>query len=273
MDIKRIWAVYFSPTGGTQNATVSVATQLGRMLDIEVAVIDFTTPEHRQETYFFHNDELVVFGMPVYAGRIPNKILPFIESGFQGNNTGLIPIVSYGNRSFGDALMELKEVLGERGFCALGAAAVVSEHAFTSVLGTLRPDACDKQEIHEFVAKISDKILHNTNITKLYVKGNSPVEKYYTPLKEDGTKANFLPAKPVTDIRKCNNCGICAQVCPMGSIDQANCSQVSGICIKCQACIKKCPEDAKYFTDKDFISHVKMLELNYSERADNRFFI
>ena len=29
MDVNRIWAVYFSPTGGTKDITMSVAAQLG----------------------------------------------------------------------------------------------------------------------------------------------------------------------------------------------------------------------------------------------------
>ena len=36
----------------------------------------------------------------------------------------------------------------------------------------------------------------------------------------------------------------------MGSVDREDVSQVTGICIKCQACIKSCPNGAKYFTDE-----------------------
>lgn len=258
MDVNRIWAVYFSPTGGTKDITMSVAAQLGEIFDKNVCEIDFTKREHRQEIHCFKSSDLVVFGMPVYAGRIPNKILPDIENGFQGENTRLIPIVAYGNRSFGDALVELKIVLGLRGFQTLAAAAVVSRHAFTPLLGTGRP--------------VAEKLKNGSRFPELHVAGNNPVGKYYTPLKEDGTPAKFLPAKPVTDTDKCTDCGICAKVCPMGSIDQADYSLVSEICIKCHACIKKCPADAKSFMDEEFLSHVKMLEKNYKQRADNFFF-
>lgn len=272
MDVNRIWAVYFSPTGGTKDITMSVAAQLGEIFDKNVCEIDFTKREHRQEIHCFKSSDLVVFGMPVYAGRIPNKILPDIENGFQGENTRLIPIVAYGNRSFGDVLVELKIVLGLRGFQTLAAAAVVSRHAFTPLLGTGRPDSDDRQEIHRFVLQLAEKLKNGSRFPELHVAGNNPVGKYYTPLKEDGTPAKFLPAKPITDTDKCTDCGICAKVCPMGSIDQADYSLVSGICIKCHACIKKCPADAKSFMDEEFLSHVKMLEKNYKKRADNFFF-
>lgn len=140
------------------------------------------------------------------------------------------------------------------------------------LLGTGRPDSEDRQEIHRFVLQTAEKLKDGSRFSELHVAGNNLVGKYYTPLKEDGTPAKFLPAKPVTDTGKCTNCGICAQVCPMGSIDQADCSLVSGICIKCHACIRKCPADAKSFTDKEFLSHVKMLEKNYKQRADNFFY-
>lgn len=107
--------------------------------------------------------------------------------------------------------------------------------------------------------------------SELAVMGNDPVGNYYTPLKEDGTPARFLKAKPVTDLSRCTGCGLCAEICPMNSIDAEDYS-VSGICIKCHACIRNCPAHAKSITDEQFLSHVKMLEKNYSRRAENCFF-
>ena len=90
---------------------------------------------------------------------------------------------------------------------------------------------------------------------------------------EDGQPAKFLKAKPKTDLDKCTNCGICAKVCPMGSISKENCADIPGICIKCQACIVKCPEKAKYFDDEAFLSHVRMLEKNFTERREPEWFL
>ena len=57
----------------------------------------------------------------------------------------------------------------------------------------------------------------------------------------------------------------------MSSISKENYSDVIGICIKCQACIRRCPQDAKYFDDKDFLSHVDMVRDNFTRRATNKF--
>ena len=54
----------------------------------------------------------------------------------------------------------------------------------------------------------------------------------------------------------------------MGSID-AKTMEAVGLCVKCQACVRKCTRRAKYFEDGDFLSHVAMLEQNYTRRAEN----
>ena len=48
---------------------------------------------------------------------------------------------------------------------------------------------------------------------------------------------------------------------------------VSGVCIKCQACVRKCPAGAKYFEDPAFLSHKEMLVENFTARKENEFFI
>lgn len=87
-------------------------------------------------------------------------------------------------------------------------------------------------------------------------------------LKADGTPAKFLKAKPLTDWDRCTRCGLCASVCPMGSIE-AETAEAVGVCIKCQACVRRCPAQAKHFEDADFLSHVAMLEQNYTRRGEN----
>lgn len=57
------------------------------------------------------------------------------------------------------------------------------------------------------------------------------------------------------------------KVCPMGAIRQDHPSEVSGICIKCNACVKQCPVHAKQLTDEAYLSHVGFLENRYTSRA------
>lgn len=59
----------------------------------------------------------------------------------------------------------------------------------------------------------------------------------------------------------------------MGAIDPADVSQVPGLCIKCQSCVRRCTRHAKYFDDPAFLSHVAMLEANFREPKVNEIFL
>ncbi len=216
------------------------------------------------------------FGTPVYAGRVPNKIMPYIKEHFCGNGASAVPVVVYGNRNFDDALVELRNLLTENGFHTIAAAAVVARHSFSKVIAAGRPNEQDFEAIRGFVDQVlikADQISSGEMIEPVIVPGINPPEKYYVPLGVDGQSAKFLKARPKTNAKKCNHCGICAKNCPMGSIDRKDPKIVMGICIKCQACVRKCPAGAKYFDDEAFLSHKEMLEKNYIRRAESEFFV
>ena len=152
MQIRRVHAVYFSGTGTTEKTVRRIAAQAAQQLGAELSAMDFTPPQARQETLHFAPEELVIFGVPTYAGRVPNVLLPFLKERVQGG-------------------------------------------------------------------------------------------------------------------------GLCARLCPMGSIDPAHPEEVRGICIKCCACVKKCPAGAKYFDDPGYLYHQHELEEQYTRRAQNKQFI
>ena len=59
----------------------------------------------------------------------------------------------------------------------------------------------------------------------------------------------------------------------MGSIAPHDPALVPGICIKCCACVKKCPAGAKYYDDPGYLYHKEELELGYARRAANATFL
>ena len=281
MKLKGIAAVFFSPTGNTRKAVVEIADVIARREGIAVREIDFTLPGAREEVRKFEAGELVIFGTPVYAGRIPNKILPAVQTLFEGNGALAVPVVTFGNRSFDNALIELRIELEQHGFHTIAGAAFVAEHVFSNKLAAGRPDEKDLQTSHRFAEEVAEKIkgLEEGPLDGMAeipapaaVKGIEPVPAYYRPLQEDGSPANFLKAKPKTS-DSCNDCGICARVCPMGSISPEDYRTVTGICIKCQACVKSCPVHAKFFDDPVMLSHTRMLEQHYERPAENEVFL
>lgn len=281
MRLKGITAVFFSPTGNTRKAVVEIADVIARREGIAVREIDFTFPGAREEVRKFEAGELVIFGTPVYAGRIPNKILPAVQTLFEGNGALAVPVVTFGNRSFDNALIELRIELEQHGFHTVAGAAFVAEHVFSNKLAAGRPDEKDLELIRRFAGDVAEKIkgLEEGPLDGMAeipapaaVKGIEPVPAYYRPLQEDGSPANFLKAKPKTS-DSCNDCGICARVCPMGSISPEDYRTVTGICIKCQACVKSCPVHAKFFDDPVMLSHTRMLEQHYERPAENEVFL
>ena len=281
MKLKGIAAVFFSPTGNTRKAVVEIADVIARREGIAVREIDFTLPGAREEVRKFEAGELVIFGTPVYAGRIPNKILPAVQTLFEGNGALAVPVVTFGNRSFDNALIELRIELEQHGFHTVAGAAFVAEHVFSNKLAAGRPDEKDLELIRRFGGDVAEKIkgLEEGPLDGMAeipapaaVKGIEPVPAYYRPLQEDGSPANFLKAKPKTS-DSCNDCGICARVCPMGSISPEDYRTVTGICIKCQACVKSCPVHAKFFDDPVMLSHTRMLEQHYERPAENEVFL
>lgn len=274
MMIKKIYTVYFSPTGGTQKIAKALSNHLSQLLNIPVKKIDLTSLANRQAAYKFDSNSLVILAVPVYAGRIPNKLLPDLERCLNGSGkTAIIPISVYGNRNYDEALRELLILVEKHGFVPIGAAAMISQHAFSPHIAKGRPDSSDFESLTIFSNEIAEKIISNREIVGITYDRDTPIGPYYTPLKADHTPAKFLKAKPLTNINKCNNCGICAMKCPMGSISTDNVGNVSGICIKCQACVKFCPTHAKYFSDTDFLSHVYMLENTYTDRKEATFWL
>ena len=266
MNINRLCVLYFSPTGGTEKIARFIAGELAGRLGLEPEYINFTRPENRQREYRFGPGDLLVMASPVYAGRLPNKLMPEYQAKIFGDNTPALPICVFGNRNYDEALRELVLLLEGNGFQIAGAGAFAGRHAFSDKVGTGRPDEEDFALMGRFAAGAADKLA--LDALPLLDISRAEIGPYYTPLKEDGTPAKFLKAKPLTDWSRCSRCGACARACPLGSIDPQTMEAV-GLCIKCQACVRRCTLHAKYFEDPDFLSHVAMLEKNYAARAES----
>jgi NAD-dependent dihydropyrimidine dehydrogenase PreA subunit/flavodoxin len=260
---KKIKTLYFSPTGTTQKIVKSIAGKIAENNggNIPVSHVDFTLPEARKEIFSFDKDDLVIAGVPVYAGRVPNVLLKFMNT-ISGNGATAVAVVLYGNRDYEDALLELKDILEANGFNVVAGGAFIGEHSFSTVLGANRPDQRDMAAASGFAVKIGDKIKAAGEPAALSVKGNKPYREYYRVKNPDGKNVSILKVTPRTN-SDCIDCKLCSQVCPMGSIDSDDVSKVTGICIKCCACVKNCPVEAKYFDDENYLRHKQELELTY----------
>ena len=274
MKLEKIWAVYFSGTGTTRRTVERIAGGIASRLNLPAESVDFSRPAVRQETLGFGEKDLVVFGTPVYAGRVPNVLLPFLQERIVGGGALAVPVVLFGNRNYDDALIELRNILAADGMHPIAAGAFVGEHSFSRVLGADRPNAEDEALMDEFAARVAELAagLDAAPVKSAAVRGQEPLRPYYTPRDRAGKPINILKVKPKTDLSRCGGCGLCADLCPMGSIDPADVSAVRGICIKCCACVKGCPTGAKFFDDAGYLYHQHELEAQYARPAENEVF-
>ena len=140
MEIKRVCALYFSATGNTEKTVAAFAETLAEQLGVPWERLPFTKPAERERDYMFADTDLVVVGTPTYAGKLPNKILPDLKARLHGNGALAAAIVTFGNRSYDNALAELCAVLEGDGFYTVAGGAFVGRHAFTDKLAEDRPD-------------------------------------------------------------------------------------------------------------------------------------
>ena len=257
---KRVCSLAFSPCGSAKKVSNLVALEIAKKFGIELNEINFTLPDERSKEIIFSPDDLLVIASPTYAGKLPNKIMPDFKEKIKGQGTTCVAITIFGNRSFDNSLAELKSILCENGFNICAGAAIHTKHSMAHI-GFL-----DEQSVIDFANKI-DFEKKDINVPG---DANAP---YYVPKQLNGDIAKFLPAKPKTDKEKCKACKLCVKLCPMGSIDFSDVSNIPGICIKCHACVNLCPEKAKYFDDPQLLSHIKMLKANFQGPCDSKFFI
>ncbi len=272
---RNVWAVYFSATGTTRKTVETIACAAAQVLDAPWQSVSFTLPQERQGKLQFSTGDLVILGVPVYAGRVPNVLLPFLTQQVIGGGALAVPVVLYGNRNYDDALVELRNILTANHFACVAAAAFVGEHSFSTVLAAGRPDGEDCVLMEGFGEAVGRKVrrLPFTPTEAVAVRGEEPIRPYYQPRDREGNFINILKVKPVTDMAKCGGCGLCVEKCPMGSIKADNVAEVAGICIKCCACVKGCPTGAKYFTDAGYLYHQHELEEMYERRGEVEMFL
>ena len=223
-----ITAIYFSATYTTKRVVEAVATGLSN----EVTTYDITNDASTDEVAI-PADELVVVGVPVYAGRVPAMAAERLRR-FRGDNTPAVVVAVYGNRHYDDAVIELHDIMTEQGFCIVSAGAFIAQHSIFPKVGKARPDTEDIADIKAFADKSTELV--KEGFGEISLPGNRP---YKVP--------GGIPIWP-TASKKCTACGACDRLCPTGAIDPASPKGVDKAkCIKCGRCIVVCPTKVRRF--------------------------
>lgn len=266
MEMKSLKLVCFSPTGTTKAVLHGIACGINQD---NVELIDITRPDAREEPLKTSEEDLLVVGVPVYMGRVPALLNEWLNS-IEARNTPAVCVVVYGNRAYENSLLELKDILNDRGCIPVAAAAYIGEHSFSSPelpSSEGRPDTEDLKHAELFGQKINEKLQSVSSIDQvadLSVPGKYPYEGV--------TELWSVDFIAVSD--GCTQCGVCAELCPMGAIDPDNSRVIDQEkCITCCACIKGCAEKARSIKDgpvKDAAMRVNKL---FNEPKKPEFFL
>jgi protein involved in ribonucleotide reduction len=162
----KITKIYFSPTGNTKKSVDAMAAAIGSEFQDYDVTVERDTAQH-----VFAPTDFAIIGAPVYGGRIP-KVAAARFARFQGNQTPCIVVVTYGNRHYDDALLELSDLAAAQGFVVRGAAALVGRHTFGEVQVD-RPDSNDLAADEAFARKAAE----NQNTGNLAISGNRPYKE------------------------------------------------------------------------------------------------
>lgn len=271
MTVNKCLNVYFSPYGGTQKNAELIIKSMGENACFYINIKTGTETldllrNPLKDTKTLEKDCLLIVNVPVYAGRVPAPAIEML-SRLRGQNTPAMAVVVYGNRDYDDALVELTDLLNGNGFQVIGAAALLAEHSIFPEVAKGRPDEEDREYIDSFVNQFVKKLndfdsSKNSSSAPIAVKGQRPY-------KEPGA----VPIKPQVS-RKCNNCGICAGLCPVSAIDKVDCRKFDkDRCISCAACIRNCPKQARAFRGPIYAVAAAGFKCKCSDRRDAELFV
>lgn len=260
MEIKNAALVYFSATGNTKK----VLKEFGSIFSIPVEEVDLFNSSEENICKIFSENDLVIFGVPSFGGRVPELAAERLEQ-IHGYKTPSVIITTYGNRDYDDTLYELREIISKNSFRVIAAAAVIAQHSIVNVFAKGRPNENDCAEIRDFANRVKEKFeeLDDLNDTpEIQIKGSSNYKKR--------AKFGFVPKTG----RQCINCRRCIKECPTEAINKLDPKHTNySKCISCMHCTSICPTGARSLGRIKLSLAEKKLTPVCSEPKQNEYYL
>lgn len=229
METKSVHLIYYSPAYSTRRIVRAVAR------GISDNAVNHDITQGVENIPEFTADDLVIIGVPSYSGRVPTLATSYLSQ-ITAKGAAAILVCVYGNREYDDTLLELKNICIHRGFKVISAGAFIARHSIFPNIAKDRPSKDDLDVASVFGKKSVDFATKKDNID-IKVKGNT----HYRNIAD-------IPFNPKGD-SKCNECGVCVKLCPVGAITMRNPRKTNRkLCISCARCIEVCPKNSRGFS-------------------------
>lgn len=266
MNVKTVTLAYYSPTRTTQKILQGIAEGLNAE---NVQQVDLTLPETAPPAD--KQADLILIGVPVYEGRVAQTAIPRLQQ-ITAGQTPAVVVVLYGNRDYEDALLELGDLVADKGFLPIAGGAFIGEHSFASdtrPMANGRPDDQDLAKAREFGANIRAKLDNMASIddaVRIDLPGNTPyIFRDRSPLADRAA---------TTMEETCTLCGTCASLCPVGAITIEDTVLTDNLaCTLCNACVKSCPSGARVVDDPMVNKIANWVSKNFQERREPETFL
>jgi len=254
----QVTAVYFSATGTSKRNAASIAEGFAGHAGFET--LDLTPFSELAVPRRFGADDFVVFSAPCYKGRIPIVAMERLRT-LRGDRTACIITVTYGNRDYDDALLELHDLVRENGFLPVAAAALIGQHTY-GVIQPGRPDESDMEANRRFARAVRGKQqAAPEKEATLTIQGERPY-------RGEGSGGSFRPLTSAD----CTHCGLCVRECPVRAIGE-DCVTVAGHCLACFRCIQICPAQAKNMDTPEYRGFAEAFSRQLATRRENEYIL
>jgi ferredoxin len=254
-----------------------------RSLGIDVWVLDLGecrdgATEISRQIEGSKGSSCLFIGSPVYVSHAVPPVMKCIAGLTENTGKFAVPFVTWGGACSGIALYEMGSQLINKGFTVLGAAKILAIHSLMwpleNPLGSGHPDSNDDRMVKELVNRIHDK-LHSdcpkgiklSDLAYQTQENHKEMEK----VSLEAAKAD-MPRRDI-DTELCNQCQICAEVCPVDAVALTPFPEFGKDCVFCFSCVKQCPERAITVDFSEIWQRIKDRAALFSEHPHSQIFL
>lgn len=279
---KKVFIVYFSPAGSTRHVAGVIEKQF-RALGTDVWVLDLGecrdgATEISQRIKEAKGNCCLFVGSPVYVSHAVPRVMECIAGLTENAGAFAVPFVTWGGACSGISLFEMGKALLNKGITVLGAAKILAVHSLMwqleHPLGRGHPDSKDDQMVEDLVNHIHQKLhsdipkgIELSDLAYQTQENHKAMEK----VSLEAAKAD-MPGRNI-DTQLCNQCQICAQVCPVDAVALKPYPEFGNGCVFCFSCVRECPEKAITVDFSEIWQRIKDRAAFFSEHPHSQLFL